>query len=64
MVPSWLLTLATLVLSITTVAATGGFPPVVSPPGACGLDPADASCATVFDQCVNTLVGIQTSSFV
>ncbi|KAF8337671.1 hypothetical protein F5887DRAFT_1240371 [Amanita rubescens] len=55
MVPSWLLALSTLLLSIISVAATGGFPPVVSPPGACGLDPADASCATVFDQCVNTL---------
>ena len=59
MVPSWLLALSVLLLSITGVAATGGFPPVVAPPGACGLEPADASCATVFGQCVNTLVRIQ-----
>ncbi|KAK2464916.1 hypothetical protein APHAL10511_002992 [Amanita phalloides] len=47
--------LSSLLLGVTGVAATGGFPPVTAPPGACGLLPADASCATVFEQCVNTL---------
>ncbi|KAF8337130.1 hypothetical protein F5887DRAFT_1244519 [Amanita rubescens] len=55
MVPSWFLALSALLVSITDVAATGGFPPVVAPPGACGVEPADASCATVFLECVNTL---------
>jgi hypothetical protein len=59
MVLSWLLALSALPLSITGVAATGGFPPVVAPPGACGLDPADASCAAVFDQCVTTFVVVR-----
>ncbi|KAF8638151.1 hypothetical protein AX17_002408 [Amanita inopinata Kibby_2008] len=46
---------ASVVLGAVSVGATGGFPPVTSPPGACGLDPADASCATVFEACVSTL---------
>ncbi|KAM6500237.1 hypothetical protein JOM56_003251 [Amanita muscaria] len=41
--------------NLYAVAATGGFPPVTGPPGACGLLPADASCAAVFLGCVKTL---------
>lgn len=55
MVSFWVVGLTSLLLSATNVVATGGFPPVTSPPGACGLFPADASCATVFEACVNTL---------
>ncbi|KAF8626792.1 hypothetical protein AX17_006451 [Amanita inopinata Kibby_2008] len=47
--------LASIVLGAVGVAATGGFAPVVSPPGACGLHPADASCDAVFEGCVDTL---------
>lgn len=59
MVPFWFVGSSSLLLGVSGVAATGGFPPVTSPPGACGLLPADASCATVFEQCVNTLVRCQ-----
>ncbi|KAF8635168.1 hypothetical protein AX15_000504 [Amanita polypyramis BW_CC] len=55
MISFWSVALPPLLISVAGVAATGGFPPVTSPPGACGLFPADASCATVFEACVNTL---------
>ena len=53
---NWFGTLIFLALSIEHVAATGGFPPINGPPGACGLLPADASCTAVFLACVNMLV--------
>ncbi|PFH47262.1 hypothetical protein AMATHDRAFT_152540 [Amanita thiersii Skay4041] len=52
MLSSLALGLSATLLGATSVLATGGFPPVTSPPGACGPTPADASCTAVFLACV------------
>ncbi|KAF4575170.1 hypothetical protein EYR40_005099 [Pleurotus pulmonarius] len=41
-------------LITTPVIAAGGFPPINSPPGACGILPADASCEALFTACVES----------
>ncbi|KAM6499070.1 hypothetical protein JOM56_004578 [Amanita muscaria] len=55
MISSWVVGSTYLLLSATSVVATGGFTPASSAPGPCGWFPADASCSTVFQACVNTL---------